>query len=368
MALRDIYKQIEKAEKEAEERKHILLKLHADRNVCDAYLQGLVFAAYANDDAGIVDGQERDLLRCIGEAFGYQAGEVDLTISRIGALGVKEKMGLIADCVGSFDCSELMEAFVAEFSRVWFVGGGTSKMFGDFLKDFESWASPEIGQALKARRIKGEEEQERVRQEAEWVAAEERKKLEKVRADAFYDIANAMIGQSEFSSTLLVGVRKQLEENKFDSLNTGEVWVAIYREYKKRLEKNAGASTKIGNLSGAATLGGAAAAVLTGLTAFPATVVGAAVYEGVTYFKNKSAAEAIVIAARCSLVKALVCLCALKCQIDDVDITNFNELYRKAVNNNPLPKSPDGTDGFWYFEVEPRLCARLNVGRIVLAG
>lgn len=364
MALRDIYKQIEKAEKEAEERKHILLKLHADRNVCDAYLQGLVFAAYANDDAGIVDEQERDLLRRIGGAFGYQAGEVDLTISRIGALGVKEKMGLIADCVGSFDCSELMEAFVAEFSSVWFVGGGTSEMIGDYLKDFESWAVPDIGKALKARRIKREEDCERVRQEAERAAAEERRKLEKVRADAFYDIANAMIGQSEFSSTLFAGVRKQLKENNYDSLDTSEVWTAIYREYKKRLEKKAGASTKCKSLSGAATFGGAAAAVLTGLTAFPATVVGAAVCESVTYFKNKSAEEAIVIGARCSLVKALACLCALKCRIIDADITNFNELYRKAVNNNPLPQSPRSTDGFWFFEVEPRLCARLNVPRI----
>ena len=158
MTLRDrvnVKKAAEQAKAgEVEPRKHILLRLQVDRCVRDAYFLGLVFAAFANDDEGLVDAKEREILCQTGEALGMRDDEVDAEITQVMDLSDEDKMTLIAECVEVFDSINVMDAFLKEFSLLWRTGGGSESELDDYLKDFEEWASSDVGRTLKFRRLK----------------------------------------------------------------------------------------------------------------------------------------------------------------------------------------------------------------------
>lgn len=113
--------EVERRRREAEEKffgSHPLLKIGGlTRDVRDAYFQGLVFAAFADDNK--VDAQERGKLMRIAQAMGLDEEEVDNVISEISQLDDKKKLSRGEACVSALKNENCSQMFLREFSILW---------------------------------------------------------------------------------------------------------------------------------------------------------------------------------------------------------------------------------------------------------
>ena len=117
----------ERKEKETQAKKAKEAVLHAlsihplaseRRDIRDAYLYGLVFAAIADD--GNVDGAETAILSEIATALSLPDGEVEEAISELKAKCAQDKMQLIAECVNALTGNKAgLNLFWAQFIQVW---------------------------------------------------------------------------------------------------------------------------------------------------------------------------------------------------------------------------------------------------------
>lgn len=135
---------------DAEEKLMLRRKRGVSRNSRDAYFHGLVFAAYANDEQGIVDNEEKAWLTEIGGLFQLGQAEVERIIAKVGSLGDADKLSLIEECVRGLQNPEAVASFLWEFGEVWRIGGGSQEDLDGFRDDFEKWLSPDLFNGAKS--------------------------------------------------------------------------------------------------------------------------------------------------------------------------------------------------------------------------
>ena len=129
--------------------RHAIVKMGVDRNVRDAYFQGLVFAAVANDDQ--IDESERTRLRELGEALELTTEDVAEAIQCLAGMDDDAKMGVIEECARQLTNAEVAECFLNEFSELWLLGGGKEDEFGDFRSQLIDWMGDEVRVAEEAK-------------------------------------------------------------------------------------------------------------------------------------------------------------------------------------------------------------------------
>ena len=128
--------------KEAEERRHLLLKKGASRDVRDAYFLGLVFAAFANDEK--MDSTEERVIRDIGCSLEISTADVDEAIETLRVCGndeagIEKKLSLIEECVKALGNKTYVSLFVDDFEKVWNSGSGKSADLNAFKGEFAKW-------------------------------------------------------------------------------------------------------------------------------------------------------------------------------------------------------------------------------------
>lgn len=96
---------------------HPLMKMNVERNVRDAYFQGLVFAAFADDDQ--VDEQEGAYLANAGKTLALSDEDVAEAISFVGTCDDERKIALASDVAHTMKGQPCCELFLCEFSKVW---------------------------------------------------------------------------------------------------------------------------------------------------------------------------------------------------------------------------------------------------------
>lgn len=137
--------------------RHAIVKMGVDRNVRDAYFQGLVFAAVANDDQ--IDESERARLRELGEALELTTEDVAEVIQCLAGMDDDAKMGVIEECARQLTNAEVAECFLKEFSELWLLGGGKEDEFGDFRSQLIDWMGDEV-RVAEEKKVKTAEEAE----------------------------------------------------------------------------------------------------------------------------------------------------------------------------------------------------------------
>lgn len=139
---------------EADARKHLLVKMGADRNVREAYLHGLVFAGLANDDdEPEIQSEERSVLDeiCVS---------LEIEVSLINEIVAAEKASidddtykdLLRECLVLFSDIKMYDAFLEDFDKVWSVGKGNPAELKSWHNDFEEMVSADVAVVLKERK------------------------------------------------------------------------------------------------------------------------------------------------------------------------------------------------------------------------
>lgn len=117
-------KAAEEAARSAEEKKlrdmaaHPLVKAGLNRDVRDAYLYGLVFAAIADDDK--VDKKEKEVLTDIAVSLCISVAEVNDAIGWVTSLSDEKKFALIDECAEIIKgCETGVKLFYLQFMLLW---------------------------------------------------------------------------------------------------------------------------------------------------------------------------------------------------------------------------------------------------------
>ena len=92
---------------------HAIVKMGVDRNVREAYFQGLVFAAVANDDA--IDEAERVRLMGLGDSLEIPAEGVSEMCQSLAEADDDTKMSAIEECARQLIEVKVAECFLKEF-------------------------------------------------------------------------------------------------------------------------------------------------------------------------------------------------------------------------------------------------------------
>ena len=144
-------KAAEEAARLAEEKKlqdlavHPLVKDGCSRDVMDAYFQGLVFAAIADDDK--IDENERPLLVEIGTSLGMSGEEVEGTIKGVQSLDDDGKISLVEECVAALKDNEVgVKLFFAQFIQIWTSHEHDKEELGEYLGKFAKWTGVGLDQ------------------------------------------------------------------------------------------------------------------------------------------------------------------------------------------------------------------------------
>lgn len=148
------------AAKQAEEARHPIVKLGADRNVREAYFGGLAFAAVANDDA--IDDDERRRLVGLGSSLELPSDGVEQTLRAVASATDDEKMALIEECARQIDDAKVADLFLKEFEELWKLGGGSADEYKEFRTQLVAWTGETVKKSLSDARQKKAEEQKRI--------------------------------------------------------------------------------------------------------------------------------------------------------------------------------------------------------------
>ena len=99
---------------------HALVKWKCSRDVCEAYLQGLAFAAFADDEK--LDEGERLILNDIGESLGMQPCDIEEAVQTVQAVvdDFDKFESLIKECLSAIKDNEMVvKLFYAQFAQIW---------------------------------------------------------------------------------------------------------------------------------------------------------------------------------------------------------------------------------------------------------
>ena len=134
----------EKKRREAEERligSHPIVKMGVGRDVRDAYFQGLVFAAFADDNK--VDQSERNKLARVAKTLAVDEDEVDGAIETLMKMGDEAKLSLgeeVAKMLGGTECAL---PFLCEFSLMWMAHDSyDQKSLCEWREQLAKWGMP----------------------------------------------------------------------------------------------------------------------------------------------------------------------------------------------------------------------------------
>ena len=123
------------------ESRHPIVEFGADRNVREAYLHGLVFAGFANDDK--IDEVEKAWLVKIGGELGFPIDDINRAIDCVGSADDAGKMALIEECARQIVNPKISERFIEEFATLWELGGGKKEEFAEFRGQLIAWTEKE---------------------------------------------------------------------------------------------------------------------------------------------------------------------------------------------------------------------------------
>ena len=186
------------AAKQAEEARHPIVKLGADRNVREAYFGGLAFAAVANDDA--IDDDERRRLVGLGSSLELPSDGVEQTLRAVASATDDEKMALIEECARQIDDAKVADLFLKEFEELWKLGGGSADEYKAFRTQLVAWMGETVKKSLSDARQKEAEEQKRI---------EEARRKEKENKNGLLDKARGkLVAMVEAGSYKLADIRQ----------------------------------------------------------------------------------------------------------------------------------------------------------------
>lgn len=174
-------KAAEEAARLAEEKRlqelsiHPFVKRGCSRDVRDAYFQGLVFAAVADDDK--IDKDERAMLADVGSSLGIQVEEIDEAIASVSALSDDNKLALVEECVNAIKGDENgVKLFCAQFVQVWMSHDHAEDELAEYLRQFAEWGGVDLPEAtlncLRKAIGENEETEEALYELSEWMEEE----------------------------------------------------------------------------------------------------------------------------------------------------------------------------------------------------
>lgn len=289
---------------EAEKRKHLLVRMEADRNVREAYLYGVVFAGLANDDeTPEVQSEERAILNGICESLALEPALVDeIIVAEKASIDGNEDKNLLCECLAMFNDIKVYDLFLEDFDKVWIEGKGKPSELKDWHNDFEKMVSPDVAKGLAERKSvakrKAKEENakraaaEKVRQKK--LEAERKKKAVEDQYRQLRDFVQDWISTKRVTQDVLITAKGQLKE-RCSSVDA----TTIFRETCKRLiERVVELDRKGGELAG-----------------------------GMFMSKrrpkdDKAVAEKIAL----ETTWIVICLVLLKCKVSDLKMKTVNEL------------------------------------------
>ena len=111
---------------------HPLVAHAARRDVRNAYLYGLVFAAIANDDSILCD--EEKYLFAVCQQLGFPEGELVHAVRLIQNLPDEDKIDLLRDCSAHLGGKTFAERFCEEFTTIWKMGNGDDDELREFIE------------------------------------------------------------------------------------------------------------------------------------------------------------------------------------------------------------------------------------------
>ena len=161
---------------ETDAKRHLLVKVGADRDVREAYLHGLVFAGLANDDeVPEIQSEERTVLDEISAALVMENGLLDeIVTTEKASIDNDTYMDLLRECLGSFTDIKMYDAFLEDFDKVWSTGKGKSSELKSWHGDFEKMVSPNVAEVLAERKsVEAKRDEE---EKAKHAAAEKARK------------------------------------------------------------------------------------------------------------------------------------------------------------------------------------------------
>ena len=122
---------------------HPLVKGGCSRDVRDAYFQGLVFAAIADDDK--IDGNELELLKEIGSALEMPCEEIEDAIKGVLSLDDDGKIALVEECVAALKGNKIgVKLFYAQFIQIWTSHEHDDEELSSYLRQFAEWTGMKI--------------------------------------------------------------------------------------------------------------------------------------------------------------------------------------------------------------------------------
>lgn len=131
--------------------RHTLVKMGVDRSVRDAYFQGVVFAAVANDDK--IDESERARLIELGEALEISPDDVAETLLTLQEADDDTKNAVIEECARQLTSFEVAECFLREFEELWTLGGGDKDEFVEYKPKLLSLMGGDVGARIRAKEL-----------------------------------------------------------------------------------------------------------------------------------------------------------------------------------------------------------------------
>lgn len=295
---------------EADAKKHLLVKMGADRNAREAYLHGLVFAGLANDDeAPEIQSEERVILNGICEALEIEVALVDEIIATEKAsIDDDTYMGLLRECVGTFEDIKVFDLFLEDFDKVWAAGKGKPSELKSWHNDFEGMVSADVAKVLterKAVEAKKEAEEKAKHAEAEKarqakLEAERQKKMIEDQYHQLQDFVQDWISTKRVTQDILITVKERLKA-QYSSIAVQTVFRETCKQLIESVVEFDRNSEKIE--------GGM---LFTAVKRRPP--------------KDKTTAERIAL----ETTWIVICLVLLKCKVADLKIKTINELLDHA--------------------------------------
>ena len=295
---------------EADVKKHLLVKMGADRNVREAYLYGVVFAGLANDDeAPEIQSEERKVLDEICASLEVELSQIDEIItSEKASIDDDTYKDLLHECLVLFADIKMYDSFLEDFDKVWSVGKGNPTELKSWHNDFEKMASPNVAEVLAKR--KAAEAKKADEDNAKHAAAEKarRAKLEaerqkKMIEDQYHqlqDFVQDWISTKRVTQDVLIRVKDHLKvQHSSIPVQT------LFRETCKQLIERVLELDREGGELGTGIL-------FSSLKCRPE--------------KDKAVAEKIAL----ETTWIVICLILLKCKVAELKMKTINELLDHA--------------------------------------
>lgn len=295
---------------EADVKKHLLVKMGADRNVREAYLYGVVFAGLANDDeAPEIQSEERSV-------FDEICASLEVGLSLIDEIITAEKASidddtykdLLCECLVLFSDIKMYDAFLEDFDKVWSVGKGNPAELKSWHNDFEEMVPADVAKVLAERKsveAKEAEEENAKRAAAEKARqakldAERQKKMTEEQYHQLQGLVQDWISTKRVTQDILITVKERLK-SKYSSVAVQ----TVFRETCKQLIERV---LELDRESGELGTG----ILFSSLKRRPE--------------KDKAVAEKIAL----ETTWIVICLVLLKCKVADLKMKTINELLDHA--------------------------------------